>query len=100
MIEERPAASFGIQRRPEGMLHKPRQVQGRIDLPQLLDADAILLRLAALVQLEARDQLLGQRSSRALGENRVFAPQFHAASKTVFRLAVAAYAHVAGGDPE
>src|ERR1700722_4130851 len=45
MVEERPPASFGIQRPPERMLDQPRRVQGRIDLPQLLDADAILLRL-------------------------------------------------------
>src|SRR6202046_1479401 len=100
MIEERATTSFGIQRPPEGMLHQPWPVQGRINLPQLLDAEAILLRLAALVQLEAGDDLLGQRPSRALGEKRVFSPQLHASSKRVFRLRGGANARVAGSDSE
>ncbi len=70
------------------------------DLPQLLEADAELLRLAAAVEPEARDQLLGQRAARALGDDRVLAAQLHAARETVVGLAVAADAHVAGGDAD
>ena len=68
------------------------------DLPQLLEADAVFLRLVAVVELELRDQLLGQRAARAFADQRVFAAQFHAAHEAVLGLAVAADAHVAGGD--
>ena len=49
------------------------------DLPELLEADAELLRLAACVELEARDQLLGERAAHALADQHVLAVQLHAA---------------------
>ena len=73
---------------------------GRIDLPQFLDADAVFLRLASFVELVFGDELLGQRAARAFGEQSVFAAQLHAARKGILRLAVAADAHVAGGDAD
>src|SRR4051812_28693146 len=37
------------------------------DLPQLLDADRIALRVAVPIEVEALDQPLGQMAARALG---------------------------------
>ena len=82
------------------MLQHARLVLGRINLPEFLQADAEFLRLAPFVQLEFGDKLFRQRTARALGEKRVFAAQLHATDKGVLGLAVAANAHVAGGDAE
>src|SRR5690606_24701152 len=41
------------------------------------------------------DELLGERSVRALGNERVFPPQLHAAGEAVLRLTIPADAHVA-----
>ena len=71
----------------------------RLDLPEFLQADAVFLRLAAVSEAELRDQVLGQRAPRALGEQRIFAQQLHAARGSPgFVLAVALDAHVAGDD--
>src|SRR4051794_38374203 len=70
----------------------------RRNLPQLLEPDAELLRLAILGKTELRDQLLGERAARALGEQRVLGTQLHAARERVLVVAVFADAHVAGGD--
>ena len=51
-------------------------------------------------EIEAADDLLGQVAAHALGEDRVFAAQLHAAGEAVFRLAVAADAEIAGGDAD
>ena len=100
MIEERAAAGAIVERPAERVLHQARPVLVGRDLPQLLEADAVLLRLAALGELELPDELLGQRAARAFGDERVLAAQLHAAHEVVGRLAVAADAHVAGGDAD
>ena len=63
-------------------------MEGRIDPPQLLDADAVFLRLAG--EAEIRDQLLGERAPRPLGDERVLRLERHAA------LAVTTWACFAG----
>ena len=98
VIEERAAAGFHVERPAEGMLHQPLAMLGRIDLPQLFQAEAEFLRLAAFGQAELGDQLLAEIAARAFGEQRVFGVQLHAAREAVFRLAAFADAHVAGGD--
>src|SRR5690349_18996272 len=80
------------------MLYQPRLVLRRIDLPQLLQADAEFRRLAILVETVFGDQDLAERTTRAFGQQRVLAEQFHAAGEAVGRLAVLADAHVAGGN--
>src|SRR5204862_6286914 len=100
VVEERAAARGIVQRPAEGMLDLARLVLGRVDLPELLQADAVFLRLAAGVQLVAGDQRLRQAAARALGEQRISAAQLHAAGEARFWLAVAADAHVAGRDTD
>ena len=80
------------------MLHQPLAVLVRRDLPELLQAEAEFLRLAAFAEAELGDELLAEIAARAFGEQRVFGAQLHAAGEIVLRLAVLADAHVAGGD--
>jgi len=53
--------------------HPAGNVLGRIDIPQLLDAQAIDLRLAILVQRKALLELLGKMAARASAKNVYFA---------------------------
>src|SRR5690606_4153189 len=46
VVEERAAAGAVVERPAEAVLHETRLVERRVDLPQLLDADAEFLRLA------------------------------------------------------
>jgi hypothetical protein len=100
MIEERAAARAAAERPAERVLDRAGPAFAGRDLPELLQADAEFRRLAAGVEPEAGDRLLRQRAAHALAEEGVFAAQLHAAGESVFRLAVAADAHVAGGDPD
>ena len=100
VVEERAAAGAIIERPAEGVLHEAGLVVLRRDAPQLLEADAVLLRIATVAELELLDELLGQRAARAFGKERVFAAQLHAAHEALGRLAVAADAHVARRDAD
>ena len=100
MIEERAAARRAAERPAEAMAHEALLELGRVDLPDLLQADAELLRVAPRVELELGDQLLGERTARALGDQHIFAAQLHAAGEAVLGLAVTPDAHVAGGDAD
>ena len=82
------------------MLHKPLFVVLRLHLPEFLDADAEFLRLAVLLQIEFGNQLLGERATHALADQRILAEQLHAAGKVRPRLAVLLDAHVAGGNAD
>ena len=79
------------------MHHQAALVLGRVDLPQLLDAQRIGLRVFSLVELEFRNELAPQVAARAFGKHRVLAEQFHAELKVLCRLAVLAHTQVAGG---
>ena len=79
VIEERAAAGGIVQGPTERMLDQACLVFRGVDLPDLLEADAEFRRFAVGVEGKFRDQLLGQAAARALGEQRIFAEQFHAA---------------------
>ena len=70
----------------------------RRDLPQFLEPDAEFRRFVAVAEAEAGDQRLREAAAGALGEQRIFRPQFHAAGEGILRLAILADAHIAGGD--
>src|SRR5262249_27992591 len=97
MIEERAATGAVAERPAEAVLHQARPVPLRRHLPQLLQAEAELLRLAPLREIETLKQHLAEIAARALGEQRVFRTQLHAASEGVLVLAVLADPHVASG---
>src|SRR6202012_4963086 len=90
MVEERAAARAATERPAEAVLHLARTELTRRDLPDLLEANAEFLRVAALVQLVAGDDLLGERATGALAEQRIFTAQLHPAGEIPGRLAVAA----------
>ena len=99
VIHERAARAAGLRQRPALRVHDQALLEGgRIDLPQLLDADAELLRIDAGAQVELAEQHLRQRAPRALGDQRVLGVQFHAGRVGVLVRAVLGHAHVAGGD--
>src|SRR5579872_1040388 len=100
MVKERAAARAAPERPTERVLDEATLELGRIDRPDFLEADAEFLRLPPLLQPVAGEQLLCQRAARAFGDERIFAAQLHAAGEAGFRLAVAADAHIAGGDAE
>ena len=56
VIQERSAARLVVERPAERMLHETRPVLRRLHLPEFLEADAVLLRLVALVETKLLDQ--------------------------------------------
>ncbi len=100
MIEERPAGRAASQRPTKSVQHLARPVLLGLDLPDFLDPDAEFLRPAFSVEPVFRDELLGERTARALRDQHVFAAQLHASRKTVLGLAVATDAHVPGRDAD
>src|SRR5215471_6075269 len=64
-IHPRAAVLFGGERPAQRENDLALADASRPDLPQLLDADAVELRVAILVQIELLDQLLSQRTPRA-----------------------------------
>src|ERR1700730_8007872 len=82
------------------MLDEARPVQRGIDPPKLLQADAEFLRLAIVVEAELRDQLLGERTPRAFGDQSIFAAKLDAPRKTALEASVAGDSHVSRGDAQ
>src|SRR6185437_12011319 len=70
VVQEGAAVGRAIERPPRGMDHEPRHVLFRRDLPELLQPDAVDLRVDALAQLVALLQALAEVPARALGEER------------------------------
>ncbi len=92
MVEE-PAAERVLVHRPAGGMHDPAGLGLFVgNFPQLLDADGVGLRVLALGQPEALEQLPAELAARALGEDGVAAGQLHAELEGVLRLAVLAEA--------
>ena len=60
MIEERAAAGAATSGQPKVCCTRPGLVLVRVDLPQLLQADAVLLRLGGHVELEHARSVLCQ----------------------------------------
>src|SRR5262249_47907368 len=79
VIEERAAAGPVAERPAKGMLYQAFLMLGRIDLPDLLEADAEFRRLALRIERIFRDQLLCPAPAGAFGEQRVLAAELHAA---------------------
>ena len=65
-------------------------------LPQFLHADAVGLRIAFAIELEAVDELLGQRAARAFGKDDDLGLQVVAGLEVGFLLAILVHALVVG----
>ena len=99
VVEERAARGATFLQRPAQAVHdQPRLMLRGRNLPDLLDANAVVLRVAARVQRKSGDQLLAQMPAAAFRKQGVAGVEFHAAHVAVFVLARGADAHVAGGD--
>ncbi len=99
VIQERTAGRARLIQRPaSGMNHQARLVFGRVNVPQFFDADAVVLRVFAFIQLEIADQALAQMAAAAFGEQGVLGAQLHTRHVAIFLGAVTGHAHVAGDD--
>jgi hypothetical protein len=76
MVHEAATAGVVLQRPEEGVLHEARLEHLVGHLPDLLQPDAELLRLAAFGEAEPGLQHLGQRPAHPLGNEGVFGVQF------------------------
>ena len=90
-VVEKPAAlRVLIQRPPQRVHDEPCIVLVRIDLPDFLEADAVMLRIRAGPEVEPVHELLTEAAMTALRENRVLPQQLVA--RLVSRLALPAFA--------
>jgi hypothetical protein len=80
------------------LLHEAGLVMLGLDLPELLETDAVFLGLAALGQVEALDELLGKRAAHALPDQHILAHEGHAGLVVRAARSVALDAHVARDD--
>ncbi len=74
VVHEQSAAGFIVQRPAHAMQHQTFFVLAGRQLPQFLETDAELLRLAPFLQAKLGTQFLGQRTARAFGEE-VYLPR-------------------------
>ena len=81
-----------------GMHHQAFMVPGLADLPDFLDADAVMLGVAILVELKAGDHFLAEMAAAAFGQDREPGVEFESRLPGRFPLAFRVDAHVAGGD--
>ena len=97
VIQERAAGGARFVQRPAGGVNNQTWlVFGRVDVPQLFDTDAVVLRILAFVQLEVVDQALAQMTTTAFGEQGVLGAQLHSRHVAVFLGTVTGNAHVTG----
>ncbi|MCY1426632.1 hypothetical protein D9M71_424550 [compost metagenome] len=100
VVEEGTARVLVVQRPAGGVYHQALLVLGRVDVPDFLDADAVMLGVGFAVELVLLDQLFADVATAAFGEQGVLGTQFHARGVvTLFRVAFAVDAEVTGDDP-
>src|SRR5579862_1576079 len=99
MIEKRSAISLAIERPADRVDDAAGMMLGRIDLPQLFDADTVSLRPAVAAEIELRLEALGQRAAAALGKERLLGDELDARLELRRRLAVFANPLRAGRNP-
>ncbi len=95
VVEEAPAPGLAFRQRPALRVdHPPGFMLFSRDVPQLLDAEPVNLRLAIGIELEVGLHPLGQAAARALGEERILRVQFHPRLVVGLVAAVGGDAHV------
>ena len=91
---------FGIvtQRPPQRMVNLAGPMLVGLDLPDLFESDAVMLRIGFGAQVVTRHQVFAEVAAATFGKYRVTPDEFIAALETSLGLAVLANAHVARGD--
>ncbi len=97
VIDEPTARGRIVERKAEIVIHLPRTVLLSRNFPDFLDPKPIFLRLAT--QIEITDDLLGQRTPRAFGDQCIFRFKRNALGKARFRIALGVTTQVAGNHP-
>ena len=95
-VNPRAAILIEGQRVAHGVDHFARSDAPRRQLPQFLNADTVGLWIAFAVELEAPDELLGQRAARAFGKDHDLRLQIVARLEVRFLLADLVYTFVVG----
>src|SRR5215470_8169993 len=95
-INPRAAVLFRGQRPAHRVDDFPRRHAPRGQFPQFLYSHAISLRIAVAHEIKFLNQLLGQRATRAFGENGYFRLQIVTRFKIRFGLVLLVYALVVG----
>src|SRR3546814_4267896 len=98
MIEESAAIGVLVERPALRMDDAARGVLRGVDVPQLLDAKPIDLRLAIGVECELRFEHLGQMAAHAFGKEGIFGMEFEPRSIVRLVAAIARDAHITGRD--
>ena len=87
---------------PQGPAHvvqdAPRHVALGVDVPKLLEPDAVMLRAGRSLQVKLVHQLLAEVAAAAFREDRVLGVEFVAGLKGRLAFAAGIDAHVLGGD--
>ena len=72
VIKECAAAGVGFRQWPANTVHnQPFLMLIRVNFPDFLNADAIVLRIFAFIEVEMRDQLLAEVPTAAFGKHRI-----------------------------
>ena len=100
MIQPRAAVGAAVERPAGRVLDQPGLVLPGGDLPKLLDADGVGLRVAGRAQVEPLHHGLGQAAPAAFGEQGISGAQLHAGLVVGAGFARLGDAHVAGGDAD
>ncbi len=98
VVQKRTAVGIGIQRPAGSVNNQTRLMHLGIDFPQLLDADAVGLWIAILVQVELAHQLLAEMAASTFGKHRVLRVQLHAKLECRGWLPIVIDTHVAGSN--
>src|SRR5204863_8855032 len=77
VIQERPAVSAGVERPAGAVKHETGLVALGLHLPQLLQSDAVDLRIGVSLPRVLRERMPAQILARALGEEGVFRVQLN-----------------------
>src|SRR5688500_2539384 len=97
VIEERAAVDLGLERPARGVDDQARPVRRGLHLPQLLQPDAVNLRIGAFAQAVLRLELPAEVPAAAFGKEGVLALHLHAGLVGLGLLALAVDADIAGG---
>ena len=72
VVQECAAAGVGFRQWPANTVHnQPFLMLIRVNFPDFFNADAIVLRIFAFIEVKVRDQLLAKVPTAALGKHRI-----------------------------